>query len=783
MSSDTTSEPPVHRPDPMGSDAEEDNLSPLYPPELHSLHYQEQYPQFRRRGGHPPGRPRIATRSRRPLRGAVAIGGGHPPGWPRIATLPSGVPRPCRIAGGGHPPGWPRIATSPATARACSSTPGGGHPPGWPRIATPIQRGAPDRSPWWRPSSGVAEDRNIHSRGPTAMSPWGGGGHPPGWPRIATRTTRTPATTTGSVAAILRGGRGSQPVQFGGEILRAVGGGHPPGWPRIATGYMVGGPVAGAVAWRPSSGVAEDRNYPCKPGIFAATYEWRPSSGVAEDRNASSAAAVSASPSVAAILRGGRGSQHHQVLLLQEHHQVAAILRGGRGSQPVPLNPPSTRRAGVAAILRGGRGSQRALAVLHARLRDEVAAILRGGRGSQLCICLRLPAACLGWRPSSGVAEDRNTHSTTSYIDAPGGGHPPGWPRIATTPSPGSSAAATPVAAILRGGRGSQHRSHRDRRHSQLPGGGHPPGWPRIATISPATSMTCCPVAAILRGGRGSQRVPVRAGPPHPAGGGHPPGWPRIATPTAIPPAASPGVAAILRGGRGSQPVLDHRERGDADVAAILRGGRGSQRCPLADGCRAGHPVAAILRGGRGSQLPRVLSEQPGEFGWRPSSGAAEDRNSYATATLNGGTSKWRPSSGVAEDRNSFYHEGLQPALRKWRPSSGVAEDRNFYAGIPDGGTDAGWRPSSGVAEDRNDLTGNGAQRGFLWRPSSGVAEDRNPQLVLCDSHANAKVAAILRGGRGSQLRLHVYPVVGEVGGGHPPGWPRIATPSCTSPG
>ena len=511
MSSDTTSEPPVPRPDPMGSDAEEHNLSPLCLPELHSLHYQEQYPQFRRRGG--------------------------------------------------HPPGWPRIATSPATARACSSTPGGGHPPGWPRIATPIQRGAPDRSPWWRPSSGVAEDRNIHSRGPTAMSPWGGGGHPPGWPRIATRTTRTPATTTGSVAAILRGGRGSQPVQFGGEIL-----------PRGR--------------WRPSSGVAEDRNrlhgrwsrcrcrrvaailrggrgsqlpvragHPrCQLRVAAILRGGRGSQRVQRRRR------LGARPSVAAILRGGRGSQHHQVLLLQEHHQVAAILRGGRGSQPVPLNPPSTRRAG-----RGGhppgwpRIATRLSAVLHARLRDRggghppgwpriatviclrlrrrmsrVAAILRGGRGSQHLLHDAVVHRRAGWRPSSGVAEDRN-YSVARVVRR----------RHA-------------VAAILRGGRGSQHRSRRDRRHSRLPGGGHPPGWPRIATrLAVAAGRS-----SATSGGHppGWPRIATRtcpAGHARQVGGGHPPGWPRIATPIqASPHRRARRVAAILRGGRGSQQFL-----------------------------------------------------------------------------------------------------------------------------------------------------------------------------------------------------------------------------------
>src|SRR5437870_2369507 len=84
---------------------------------------------------------------------------------------------------------------------------------------------------------------------------------------------------------------------------------------------------------------------------------------------------------------------------------------------------------------RNGKKAGAGLAVLL-----ELAAAVRGGRGSQHPV--RVDGYLLGdrWRPSSGMAEDRNLYARFKVTPVAGGGHPPRWPRIAT--SSGSAASS-----------------------------------------------------------------------------------------------------------------------------------------------------------------------------------------------------------------------------------------------------------------------------------------------------------------------------------------------------
>src|SRR6266508_3778151 len=72
------------------------------------------------------------------------------------------------------------------------------------------QRHAASPSPAaWRPSHVAAEDRNPYA-GREGNPAAAGGGRPSWRPRIATQRPRVTLHTTGRVAAVPRGGRGSQ---------------------------------------------------------------------------------------------------------------------------------------------------------------------------------------------------------------------------------------------------------------------------------------------------------------------------------------------------------------------------------------------------------------------------------------------------------------------------------------------------------------------------------------------------------------------------------------------
>ncbi len=237
-----------------------------------------EFSQFARRGGRPPGRPRIAT-SPPPSRRAT------PPPWrsPSGATEDrNGIigPVPCFVGvvavalrgdrgsqragahpdpggphGGGRPPGRPRIATTRPSAPSSPGT-SGGRPPGRPRIATrrwPCAWRTPGRGgrPPGRP--------RIATCWPSGCMSWtGGGGRPPGRPRIATAGRRTHPPDRPS------GGRppGRPRIATKGSPESASKGwcgGRPPERPRIAT-TTPSSRATSPTTWRSPSGATEDRN-------------------------------------------------------------------------------------------------------------------------------------------------------------------------------------------------------------------------------------------------------------------------------------------------------------------------------------------------------------------------------------------------------------------------------------------------------------------------------------------------------------------------------------------
>jgi hypothetical protein len=205
---------------------------------------------------------------------------------------------------------------------------------------------------------------------------------------------------------------------------------------------------------------------------------WRTPSGVTEGRNSACCITELSSPSVAAALRGGRGSQPRL-------HLSTPGARGGWRSPSGAAedrNPEHTLAAYEAVMWRSpsGAAEDRNDGPAH---RSRYGATWRsGGRGSQRhghrADQLRRVLVAVAFRG----AEDRNPGCTSPRRErAAGGGRPPGRPRIATTPRTGRCRRCGGVAVALRGGRGSQRAQHRGGARD-ADGGGRPPGRPRIAT-------------------------------------------------------------------------------------------------------------------------------------------------------------------------------------------------------------------------------------------------------------------------------------------------------------
>ena len=133
-------------------------------------------------------------------------------------------------------------------------------------------------------------------------------GRRPRWPRIATSTQSPGLPSSSRVAAIL------------------------PGWPRIATG-----PTSAGRARNPTGG-----------------RRW-----------------------------GGRGSQLRQIIGISTRYKLAAVVRGGRGSQQRQPEARGCDLGQVAVAVRGGE--DRTVRICPFAVQDlTLAAVLRDGRGSQL---------------------------------------------------------------------------------------------------------------------------------------------------------------------------------------------------------------------------------------------------------------------------------------------------------------------------------------------------------------------------------------------------------------
>ncbi len=218
--------------------------------------------------------------------------------------------------------------------------------------------------------------------------------------------------------------------------------------------------AAHATRWRPSLVAAEDRNRCCTGSTPCGRWRWRPSLVAAEDRNSASTSGTAGA---------GRGWRPSLVAAEDRNwcprcHSRQQRGRGGRPSwrpriatrcSACPRRRTRVWRPSLVAAedrnlqvvqdvrggdARGGRPSWRPrIATATARCITEsggVAAVPRGGRGSQP-VCREGRKPCRSrWRPSLVAAEDRNA---TTARDAPhnrsGGGRPSWRPRIATSPA------------------------------------------------------------------------------------------------------------------------------------------------------------------------------------------------------------------------------------------------------------------------------------------------------------------------------------------------------------
>ncbi len=348
------------------------------------------------------------------------------PGRPRIATRPARAAR-ATWSTWRSSSGAPSIATCAAPRRTGQQATGGGRPPGRPRIGTADRTRAPSRKCQWRSRFKAAEDRNSGVRSCIRRSAL--------W--------RSPSGVAEDRNAVHR----SLTVE--------------------------------EREWRSPSGTTEDRNLVRESG-YRDTQQWRSPSGATEDRNAHALAVT-----VSCSCRGGRPPGRPGIATSPGRSPSSTGRRGGRspGRPRIATARPASRPApgGLWRSPNGDRGSQRLLR--RGRLADSGAAVtFRGDSGSQRTC--RDARSALGsvWRLPFKTTADRNPHEVCCYGAPPGGGRPPGRPRIATS-SPGSVRACGRVAAVaLRDGRGTQPYSGRARA---------PP---------PAS------VAVALLGGRGSQR-------------------------------------------------------------------------------------------------------------------------------------------------------------------------------------------------------------------------------------------------------------------------------------
>ena len=257
------------------------------------------------------------------------------------------------------------------------------------------------------------------------------------------------------------------------------------------------------------------------------------------------------------------------------------------------------------------------------------------------------------WRPSPRTAEDRNSLAAiTGPPSPPGGGRPPGRPRIATLTLRRAIRGMRHVAVVPQDGRGSQpaHLLHLQERRRR---GGRPPGRPRIATPWLPGSLP-----AARRGGRppGRPRIATPSSSPTPTsttwGGSRPPGRPRIAT-------SSPGTGT--RTSIWWRP--SSRTAEDRNVVTFVMA--------VPDGTwRPSSRTAEdrnVSSNGQGGKLT---------YGWRPCSATAEDRNRGNDATGWADPPAWLPHRGQGTQIlaiSELHTRMLHDTLSRWLARNGLA--------------------------------------------------------------------------------------------------------------
>ncbi len=187
---------------------------------------------------------------------------------------------------------------------------------------------------------------------------------------------------------------------------------------------------------------------------------------------------------------------------------------------------------------------------------------------------------------------------------------------------------------------------------------------------------------------------------------------------------------ARLAGQRPSFAAAEDRNLADraCDHNPAPCSGRRSRRPRIATWTR---PLASAstLSSGRRSRRPRIATvASPGDEEGDTGSGRRSRRPRIATSARR---QSWRIPGGSGR-------RSRRPRIATW--------SRRGFCGRP------GWqRPSFAAAEDRNPLSTPGMKGGPGQRPSFAAAEDRNT-FSAAARYAGQLAAAVVRGGRGSQL-------------------------------
>ena len=165
--------------------------------------------------------------------------------------------------------------------------------------------------------------------------------------------------------------------------------------------------------------------------------------------------AVSGRALLAAVVRHGRGSQHTRSLSLRSRWREAAVVRGGREIATTNTASPSASSSRVAVVVCGGRGSQR-LAPYDRFSGSPVAAEDRNMGVSEAERANAIGGGCHPRRPRTATSV-----SLGIGMSGPSGGCRSRRPRGETSVMVRDTWRKVTVAAVVRGGRGSQRRHAR----------------------------------------------------------------------------------------------------------------------------------------------------------------------------------------------------------------------------------------------------------------------------------------------------------------------------------